>query len=83
MPSDGQIRKAYQSNRLWPTIHAAVEVYLRRSASGDDYERTWRLIHVWESAIITLATVVATRFKAVGQSAHYLFARSNVRFPVE
>ncbi len=41
---------------LWPPISDAVDTFLRRKHTGaSSFERTWRLIHLWEAIEITLA----------------------------
>lgn len=60
MSTDETLFKAHRQNQLWPSIHAAVDVfYRRRLARGGAYELIWRLIHVWESTTITLASAGA------------------------
>jgi hypothetical protein len=49
---------------LWPSIHAASHVYrVRRECGADPYELVWRLIHVSECAVITLASAAIARIR--------------------
>lgn len=51
-------------NLLWPTISDAIDTYLRRkNCSADNYERVWRLIHIWEAIEITLAAAALAKYK--------------------
>ena len=63
---DDILLKSTRQQRLWPSIHAAVDVYQRRRACGaDHYERIWRLIHIWECTVITLASASLAKIKAL------------------
>ena len=53
---------AYRQAVLWPPIHAATDVLVKRRAAGaESYEVTWRLIHIWECVAITLASAGLTK----------------------
>ena len=49
------IEMANQSFWLWPPVADAVETMLRRRDDAANYERIWRLIHLWESITTTLS----------------------------
>lgn len=56
MVNTSRLTRAYKQHTLWPQIHSAVDVFIkRRAAEADSYELTWRLIHIWECVIVTLA----------------------------
>lgn len=57
---------AHRQNQLWPSIHAASDVYLRRRGCGaEPYELIWRLLHIWECCVITLASAAAARIHSI------------------
>src|SRR5579872_4175097 len=61
---------------LWPSIHAAVDVYQRRRAtSADSYELIWRLIHICECTVITLASAAISRIRDLGKDQEFLKLR--------
>jgi len=61
---------------LWPSVHAAIDVYQRRrSSSADHYELIWRLIHICECVAITLASAAITRIRDIGGAPDYLKLR--------
>jgi hypothetical protein len=61
-------RKARENGKLWPPIADSVDTYYRRKACGaDEYELTWRLIHVWEAVSITLSLAGASRAREMGK----------------
>jgi hypothetical protein len=65
MAEETTLQRAYRQSQLWPPIYAAVDVFLRRRASGaEPYELTWRLIHVWECVVLTLAQSAISRLMA-------------------
>jgi len=65
MAEETTLQRAYRQSQLWPPIYAAVDVFLRRRASGaEPYELTWRLIHVWECVVLTLAQTAISRLMA-------------------
>lgn len=67
MASSQTLEKAYRQHLLWPQIHAATDVFLRRKwAKAGPYELTWRLIHLWESVVITLAQACTARIITSG-----------------
>ena len=58
------IERVNGSGWLWPTIADATDTFLRRRGNNaDGYERIWRLIHVWEALIITLAGASTARLR--------------------
>lgn len=60
------IYKALRQQVLWPSVHAAVDVYRRRrECAGDPYELTWRLIHISECVVITLASAAVARIRDI------------------
>jgi tetratricopeptide (TPR) repeat protein len=60
---------AARQNQLWPSIHAATDVYLRRKGCGaDSYELIWRLVHIWECCAITLAAAAAARIRSLSEA---------------
>lgn len=60
MNSNDPLAKAHRQNLLWPSVHGAVDVFHRRSLAGAGaYELIWRLIHIWEATVITLASAGA------------------------
>jgi hypothetical protein len=62
MASESPLQKAYAQHQLWPSIHSAVDVYLKRKrAKAEPFELVWRLIHIWESSVITLAEAGTSR----------------------
>ena len=66
MATESALDKVYRQQRLWPQIHAAADVFLKRKAAkAEPYELTWRLIHLWESVVVTLAEVVTARLKTL------------------
>jgi hypothetical protein len=51
---------------LWPPINDAVETYRRRAHAGaDPYELSWRLIHVWESAVVFLGAAAYSNYRDI------------------
>ncbi len=65
MPEETTLQKAYRQSQLWPPIHAAVDVFLRRRAvDAEPYELTWRLIHVWECVVLTLVQTAIAKLMA-------------------
>ncbi len=76
MPQEPTIFKALRQQLLWPSIHAAVDVYQRRRASAaDHYELIWRLIHICEASVITLAAAAITCLRETGKAPEYLKLR--------
>lgn len=62
MATENALDKAYRQLQLWPQIHAAADVFVRRkAANAEPYELTWRLIHLWESVVVTLAEAATAR----------------------
>lgn len=60
------IEKANENNFLWVPIADAVDTFLKRRAGGcEGYERTWRLIHVWEAISTTLSNVSVARLRDI------------------
>jgi tetratricopeptide (TPR) repeat protein len=58
------LERSNESNLLWPTLSDAVDTFLKRRASGAEaYERTWRLIHVWEAIAISIASAAVARLR--------------------
>jgi hypothetical protein len=52
------IEASDENDWLWPPLADAVGAFLRRrDEDASAYERIWRLIHVWESVTITLASL--------------------------
>jgi len=73
-----QIFRALGQNLLWPSVHAAVDVYQRRRASAppaDHYELIWRIIHICESTVITLASASIARLRSLGRDEEFLRLR--------
>ena len=69
------IERVNEANRLWPPIADALDTFLKRRASGADaYERTWRLIHVWESIVLSLSAAATARAASLPEEAS-LFLR--------
>jgi hypothetical protein len=65
MAEETTLQRAHRQSQLWPPIYAAVDVFFRRRASGaEPYELTWRLIHVWECVVLTLAQTAISRLMA-------------------
>lgn len=58
MSNINNLEHAHKGNYLWPTIADAVDIYLSRTGAEnfESYERIWRLIHIWESTEVTLAS---------------------------
>lgn len=51
---------------MWPPIADSVDTFLKRAAAGAaEYERTWRLIHIWEAISITLAGAGVARVRTM------------------
>ena len=71
------IERANERNWLWPPIADAVDTFLRRrDQEAGAFERIWRLIHVWESVNITLASVALVHMRrAEAHSVGYRRAR--------
>src|SRR5215471_19809156 len=68
--------RALRQQMLWPSIHSAVEVYQRRRASSaDHYELIWRLIHICECTVITLASASISRLREMHENQEYLKLR--------
>ncbi len=62
MDNESALNKAYRQLHLWPPVHAAVDVFMKRKAtSAEPYELAWRLIHVWECIAILLAEACTAR----------------------
>ncbi len=67
---------ALRQQLLWPSIHAAVDVYQRRRASNaDNYELIWRLIHICECVVITIASAAISRIRDLGRDQDFLKLR--------
>jgi tetratricopeptide (TPR) repeat protein len=61
---------------LWPSIHAAVDVYQRRrSADADHYELIWRLVHICECTVVTLAAAAVSRLRQMDRKPEFLKLR--------
>src|ERR1035441_8566033 len=76
MAQEQFIFRALRQQLLWPSIHAAVDVYQRRRASNaDNYELIWRLIHICECTIITLASAAISRVRHLGKNQEFLELR--------
>jgi hypothetical protein len=76
MAQEQFIFRALRQQMLWPSIHSAVEVYQRRRASAADYyELIWRLIHICECTVITLASASISRLREMGENQEYLKLR--------
>jgi hypothetical protein len=76
MAQEQFIFRALRQQMLWPSIHSAVEVYQRRRASAaDHYELIWRLIHICECTVITLASASISRLREMGENQEYLKLR--------
>lgn len=62
MTNKSCLTRAYRQHWLWPQIHSAVDVFIkRRAAEADGYELTWRLIHIWECVVVALAQASTAR----------------------
>lgn len=78
------IEKSNESNLLWVPIADAVDTFLKRRAGGcEGYERTWRLVHVWEAISTTLSNVAVARLREIDSAKNiyrkcreHLFGRS-------
>lgn len=58
------VEKANENNLLWPPIADALDTFLkRRTSGGEGYEKTWRLIHVWEAIVTTLSELGMARLR--------------------
>ena len=73
MAQEPQLYKALRQQLLWPSVHAAADVYSKRSARGagrgaGSYELIWRLIHISESVVITLASAAIARLRTMPES---------------
>jgi hypothetical protein len=76
LPPEQFIFRALRRQMLWPSIHAAVDVYQRRRASSaDSYELIWRLIHICECTVITLAAAAMSRIRDLGKDQEFLRLR--------
>lgn len=76
MPQEPFIFRALRQQMLWPSVHAAVDVYQRRrAADADHYELIWRLIHICECTVITLAAAAISRLSQMGKNQEYLKLR--------
>jgi hypothetical protein len=76
MAQEQYIFRALRQQMFWPPIHAAVDVYQRRrAAAADHYELIWRLVHVCECTVITLAAAAISRLKQMDKSSDYLKLR--------
>jgi tetratricopeptide (TPR) repeat protein len=77
MPQEELIFRAARQQLLWPSLHAAIDVYQRRRASSaEPYELIWRLIHICECSAMTLAAGAITRIRELGNApADYLKLR--------
>jgi hypothetical protein len=59
------IQSSVKQNRLWPSVHDAIDTYMKRRAGGAaPYELIWRLIHVWEATYITSAMVAVAAVRS-------------------
>jgi hypothetical protein len=59
------IQNSVKQNRVWPSVHDAVDTYMKRRAGGAaPYELIWRLIHVWEATYITSAMVAIAAIRS-------------------
>jgi hypothetical protein len=53
---------ARDNDLLWPPIADAIDTFLRRKTKPDiQYERIWRLIHIWEAIEVTLAVAAISK----------------------
>jgi hypothetical protein len=60
------LEAASNGGYLWPSISDAVDTFLRRRHNNaDPFERTWRLIHLWEAMEITLSLAAMSRMVRV------------------
>jgi hypothetical protein len=76
MSQEQYIFRALRQQLLWPSIHAAVDVYQRRrAAAADHYELIWRLIHICECTVISLVAAAITRLKQMDNGSDYLKLR--------
>jgi hypothetical protein len=66
---------ANESFWLWPSIADAVQTFLRRRERAEEYERLWRIIHIWESIATTLSNVAVSALVAQNATADLLKAR--------
>ena len=65
------IEKANENNLLWVPIADAVDTFLkRRVGECEDYERIWRLIHVWEAIATTLSNLAVARLRDLDSAKH-------------
>lgn len=73
------IEKANDNNLLWPPIADAMDTFLkRRTCGGEGYERTWRLIHVWEAIGATLSGVAVARLRQMDAKNLYRKCREHL-----
>ena len=63
---------------LWPPIADAVQSFLRRRDDCEDYEKLWRLIHIWESISTTLSNVAVARFVGLSAETELRKCRENL-----
>lgn len=66
---------ANESFWLWPPVADAVQTFLRRREYAADYERLWRLIHIWESIATTLSNVAVAALISERAAAEILKVR--------
>jgi hypothetical protein len=70
------IFKGLRQQLLWPSIHAAVDAYQKRRASNaDHYEKIWRLIHICECVVISLAAAAISGVRELAKSQEFLKLR--------
>ena len=80
MPTTPHLEWASNNNMLWPPIADALDTFLRRRQNqAGRYERTWRLIHVWESVEIALSVAALSRL-CVEKAPADLFRRVREHF---
>jgi hypothetical protein len=71
------LERANEFNLLWPPLAEALDTYLKRKdGEAEGFERTWRLIHIWEAIALSLGAAAATRVReADGDAATFLRCR--------
>jgi hypothetical protein len=76
MAQESIVFRALRQQMLWPPLHAAVDVYQRRrSAGADHFELIWRLIHICECVVVTIAGAAISRLRALGRQTEFLKLR--------
>lgn len=73
--------QTHSNNYLWPTIADTIDTFLRRRArNSDNYERIWRLIHIWEATEVTLGVAAMSKLSYERQPIDPVFRKCREYF---